>query len=106
MTTKKELRDALRRLQSAAHDLLSGSDAGIQRTADAEAEARTILSRPAKMVGYRVREPNGDIRDWRITGFSKGMARSVLVVDLIKAARCADEWQKSYGGVVRKLVVR
>lgn len=70
MTTKRELREALQRLQSAAHDLLSGCDAGIQRTADAEAAARAILARPARVVAFRVVTPGGSRLRWDVRNFS------------------------------------
>ena len=103
MTTKRELRDAMQRLADAceacghAYPLVECAQRVDERRHATEA-ARAILARPARVAGYRYRSTKGAVVDIRHMGFPPRNIEECYVE--------ADRLWTTYGGTVRKLVVR
>lgn len=110
MTTKKELRDALRRYVRIA-DRYANRNAELttepwtaadaQEYRDSVEAARAILARPARVVGYRVRLNGAIVHDCMVDAYAEGWAQR-------NAEEKAEACRSTSSGhcVVRKLVVR
>ncbi len=107
MTTKKELREALQRIVTindryANHNnallVLPWRESDAQEYRDAHASARALLARPARVVGWRLRSDDKDLRceTWRISEASPPATTLAM----------ARNTRRVRGGTLYRLVVR